>query len=191
MACDIDDREGNSPSPMEPRLGRMFHSSATGRRRGANLPDLRSPCQAFQRGSNEPTAISSAPTRSCCSGWWATPRHPASRACSRARAAMSGGRPSRQHPAGIVEVERAEIVEQEPSEVVTAAAIAHALCPHQPRWLPTRQRKPHDVESSRTSASAAASTTAVFHPLRGAQWSAWGNRSRPSMEMRSALSARR
>ena len=34
MACDIDDREGESPSPMEPRLGRMFHSSATGRRRG-------------------------------------------------------------------------------------------------------------------------------------------------------------
>jgi hypothetical protein len=32
MACDIDDREGESPSPMEPRLGRMFHSSATGRR---------------------------------------------------------------------------------------------------------------------------------------------------------------
>ena len=32
MARDIDDREGESPSPMEPRLGRMFHSSATGRR---------------------------------------------------------------------------------------------------------------------------------------------------------------
>jgi hypothetical protein len=25
MACDSDDREGESPSPMEPRLGRMFH----------------------------------------------------------------------------------------------------------------------------------------------------------------------
>ena len=33
MACDIDDREGESPSPVEPRLGRMSHSSATGRRR--------------------------------------------------------------------------------------------------------------------------------------------------------------
>src|ERR1700734_390957 len=33
MACDVDDREGESPSPMEPRLGRMFHSSATGHRR--------------------------------------------------------------------------------------------------------------------------------------------------------------
>jgi hypothetical protein len=33
MACDIDDREGESPSPMEPRLGRTFRSSATGRRR--------------------------------------------------------------------------------------------------------------------------------------------------------------
>jgi len=33
MACDTDDREGKSPSPMEPRLGQMFHSSATGRRR--------------------------------------------------------------------------------------------------------------------------------------------------------------
>jgi hypothetical protein len=32
MACDIDNREGKSPSPMEPRLGRTFHSSATGRR---------------------------------------------------------------------------------------------------------------------------------------------------------------
>jgi len=32
MACDIDDREGESPSPLEPRLGRMLHSSATGRR---------------------------------------------------------------------------------------------------------------------------------------------------------------
>src|ERR1700722_1011841 len=36
MACDFDDREGESPSPMEPRLGRMFHSSATGRRREQN-----------------------------------------------------------------------------------------------------------------------------------------------------------
>src|SRR5450755_1091786 len=39
MACDIDDREGESPSPMEPRLGRMFHSSATGRRREQTLPE--------------------------------------------------------------------------------------------------------------------------------------------------------
>jgi hypothetical protein len=38
MACDIDDREGESPSPMEPRLGRMFHSSATGRRREQLFP---------------------------------------------------------------------------------------------------------------------------------------------------------
>ena len=37
MACDIANREGKSPSPMEPRLGRMFHSSATGRRRGATF----------------------------------------------------------------------------------------------------------------------------------------------------------
>ena len=28
----MDDREGESPLPTEPRLGRMFHSSATGRR---------------------------------------------------------------------------------------------------------------------------------------------------------------
>jgi hypothetical protein len=39
MACDIDDREGESPSPMEPRLGRMSHSSATGRRREQTLPE--------------------------------------------------------------------------------------------------------------------------------------------------------
>src|SRR5215469_1117288 len=39
MACDIDDREGESPSPMEPRLGRMLHSSATGRRREQTLPE--------------------------------------------------------------------------------------------------------------------------------------------------------
>src|ERR1700733_129547 len=39
MACDTDDREGESPSPMEPRLGRMFHSSATGRRRRQTLPE--------------------------------------------------------------------------------------------------------------------------------------------------------
>src|ERR1700677_4892113 len=39
MACDTDDREGESPSPMEPRLGRMFHSSATGRRREQTLPE--------------------------------------------------------------------------------------------------------------------------------------------------------
>ena len=38
MACDIDDREGESPSPMEPGLGRMFHSSATGRRREQLFP---------------------------------------------------------------------------------------------------------------------------------------------------------
>ena len=39
MACDIDDREGESPSPMEPLLGRLFHSSATGRRREQTLPE--------------------------------------------------------------------------------------------------------------------------------------------------------
>src|ERR1700733_955865 len=39
MTCDFDDREGESPSPVEPRLGRMFHSSATGRRRAQTLPD--------------------------------------------------------------------------------------------------------------------------------------------------------
>ena len=36
---DKDDREGSSPSQMERRLGRMFHSSATGRRHDANLLD--------------------------------------------------------------------------------------------------------------------------------------------------------
>src|SRR5207244_4328674 len=46
MACDIDDREGQSPSPMEPRLGRALHSSATGRRRAATLPDAPRPRQA-------------------------------------------------------------------------------------------------------------------------------------------------
>jgi hypothetical protein len=39
MACDIDDREGESPSPLEPRLGRMSHSSATGRRRERIFPE--------------------------------------------------------------------------------------------------------------------------------------------------------
>src|SRR5580658_8850306 len=39
MAWDLDDREGESPSPMEPRPGRMFHSSATGRRRDQTLPE--------------------------------------------------------------------------------------------------------------------------------------------------------
>src|SRR5580658_8995418 len=39
MACDIDDREGGSPLPTEPRLGWMFHSSATGRRRELTLPE--------------------------------------------------------------------------------------------------------------------------------------------------------
>src|ERR1700729_4272823 len=39
MACDMDDREGESPSPVEPRLGRMFHSSAAGRRREQTLPE--------------------------------------------------------------------------------------------------------------------------------------------------------
>jgi hypothetical protein len=48
MACDIDDREGESPSPMEPRLGRMFHSSATGRRREQTLPEALGPRQAVQ-----------------------------------------------------------------------------------------------------------------------------------------------
>ena len=45
MACDIDDREGNSPSPMEPRLGRTFQRSATGRRRDAIVPDQSRECQ--------------------------------------------------------------------------------------------------------------------------------------------------
>ena len=38
MACDIHDREGESPSPMELRLGRTFRSWATGRRRDKLLP---------------------------------------------------------------------------------------------------------------------------------------------------------
>ena len=45
MACDIANREGKSPSPMEPRLGRMFHSSATGRHRGATLTKALNLCQ--------------------------------------------------------------------------------------------------------------------------------------------------
>ncbi len=48
MACDIDDREGESPSPMEPRLGRMFHSSATGRRRDQTLPEALGLRQALE-----------------------------------------------------------------------------------------------------------------------------------------------
>src|ERR1700731_2771915 len=47
MACDIDDREGESPSPMEPRLGRMFHSSATGRRRERIFPESFGPRQGL------------------------------------------------------------------------------------------------------------------------------------------------
>ena len=39
MACDTDDREGDSPSPMEPPLRRMFHSWATGRRHDLTLPE--------------------------------------------------------------------------------------------------------------------------------------------------------
>lgn len=38
MACDIDNREGKSPSLLEPRLGRMLHSSATGRRHHELFP---------------------------------------------------------------------------------------------------------------------------------------------------------
>lgn len=37
MACDIHDREGKSPSPVELRLERMSHGSATGRRRQLSL----------------------------------------------------------------------------------------------------------------------------------------------------------
>jgi hypothetical protein len=47
MACDIDDREGSSPSPMELRLGRMFHSSAIGRRPRATLLDQSRGCQVL------------------------------------------------------------------------------------------------------------------------------------------------
>jgi hypothetical protein len=46
MACDIDDREGESPSPMEPRLGRMLPGSATGRRREHTIPEALGLCQA-------------------------------------------------------------------------------------------------------------------------------------------------
>jgi hypothetical protein len=35
----LNDREGKSPSPTELRLGRMFHGSAAGRRRGTILPN--------------------------------------------------------------------------------------------------------------------------------------------------------
>ena len=43
----FDDREGESPSPMEPRLGRTFHGSASGRRRQRS---------GFQTGAAESTA---------------------------------------------------------------------------------------------------------------------------------------
>jgi hypothetical protein len=47
MACDIEDREGESPSPMEPRPGQMFHSSAAGRRREQTLPEAPGLRQGF------------------------------------------------------------------------------------------------------------------------------------------------
>jgi len=49
MACDIEDREGESPSPMELRLGRMFHGSATGRRRDHTLPEALGHVKRFTR----------------------------------------------------------------------------------------------------------------------------------------------
>ena len=69
MACDNDDREGKSPSPMEPRLGRMFHSSATGRRREQTLPEALGLRQALQpRDDTAGSAGSEArTTRSRCS----------------------------------------------------------------------------------------------------------------------------
>jgi hypothetical protein len=42
----MNDREGESPSPTELRLGRMFHSLATGRRREQTLPEVLSLRQA-------------------------------------------------------------------------------------------------------------------------------------------------
>src|SRR3954447_2941001 len=39
MACGVDNREGESPSPTERRLGRVFRGSATGRRRAELSPD--------------------------------------------------------------------------------------------------------------------------------------------------------
>ena len=56
MACDTDDREGESPSLMEPRLGQTFHSSATGRRREQTLPEALGLRQA--RHSRDDTAES-------------------------------------------------------------------------------------------------------------------------------------
>src|SRR5580700_4006633 len=50
MACDVDDREGESPSPMEPRLGRTFRGSATGRRRARIFADTLSLRQAWRTG---------------------------------------------------------------------------------------------------------------------------------------------
>jgi hypothetical protein len=72
MACDIDDREGKSPSPMEPRLGRMFHNSATGRRREHTISETFGLCQAASptgwhrakigvRLGNQPLQIDSSP----------------------------------------------------------------------------------------------------------------------------------
>ncbi len=46
MACGTRNREGYSPSPMEPRPGRVLHSSATGRRRSATFSEARRPYQA-------------------------------------------------------------------------------------------------------------------------------------------------
>ncbi len=63
MACDIDDREGESPLPMEPRLGRMFHSSATGRRRERIFPEALGLRQALHpRDDNAGSAGSEART---------------------------------------------------------------------------------------------------------------------------------
>src|ERR1700730_6570188 len=65
MACDIDDREDESPSPMEPRLRRMFHSSATGRRRDQTLPETLGLRQAlYPRGDTAGSASRQARTRS-------------------------------------------------------------------------------------------------------------------------------
>ena len=59
MACDTDDREGESPSPMEPPLGRTLHSSATGRRRQHTIPQPLGLCQAAAPGSTTSAFIDS------------------------------------------------------------------------------------------------------------------------------------
>src|ERR1700691_2391550 len=91
-----------SPSPMEPRLGRMFHSSATGRRRDAILPNQSRPCQVLHQ----------TPISSVGGPWFGSRRH------GRSLLLLPRLSSAAAHPSFVIDVDKLGISPQDSVETV-------------------------------------------------------------------------